>query len=86
MTPYQAFHLKKPLVAYLQIFGYQAYVHIPDNKWGKLDAKVIEGYFVSLPQNRKGYIVSNSWNLLRVYISHDVIFFETLKTSRQGTI
>jgi len=52
MTPYQAFHLKKPLVAHLQIFGYQAYVHIPDNKWEKLDAKVIEGYFVGLPQNR----------------------------------
>jgi len=46
-------------------------VHVPDDKWEKLDAKAIEGYFVSLPQNRKGYIVSNSWNPLRVYVSCD---------------
>jgi len=42
----------------------------------------IEGYFVGLPQNKKGYIVSNSWNPLRVYVSYDVIFVETPETSR----
>jgi len=57
-------------------------VHVPDNKQGKLDAKAIEGHFVGLPQNRKGYIVSNSWNPLRVYVSHDVIFVKTPETSR----
>ena len=47
-------------------------MHVPDDKWGKLDAKAIEGHFVGLPQNRKGYIVSDSRNPLRVYVSRDV--------------
>jgi len=80
-TFYQAFYLKKPSVAYLQIFEYQAYVHVPDDKQEKLDAKAVEGHFVSLPQNRKGYIVSNSQNPLRVYVSHHVTFVETPEIS-----
>ena len=47
-------------------------MHVPDNKRGKLDAKAIEGHFVGLPQNKKGYIVSDSQNPLRVYVSRDV--------------
>jgi len=86
MTPYQAFHLKKPSVAHLQIFGCRAYVHVPDDKQGKLDAKAIEGHFVGLSQNRKGYIVSNSRNPLRVYVSHDVTFVETPEISGCVTI
>jgi len=59
-TLYEAFHLKKPSVKHLQIFGCQAYVHVPDNKQGKLDAKTVEGHFIGLLQNRKGYMVSDS--------------------------
>jgi len=59
-TPYEAFYLKKPSVKHLQIFGCQAYVHVPDNKQGKLDAKTVEGHFIGLLQNRKGYMVSDS--------------------------
>ena len=40
------------------------YVHVPGNKREKLDAKAVEGHFVGLPQNRKGYMASDSWNLL----------------------
>jgi len=61
-------------------------VHVPDNKRGKLDAKAIEGHFVGLPQNKKGYIVSDSQNPLRVYVSHDVTFVETSEISRHVTI
>jgi len=35
-------------------------VYVPDDKWEKLDTKAIEGHFVGLSQNKKGYIVSNS--------------------------
>jgi len=31
-TLYEAFHLKKPSVKHLQIFGCRAYVHVPDDK------------------------------------------------------
>jgi len=61
-------------------------VHIPDDKRGKLDAKAIEGHFVGLPQNRKGYIVSDSRNPLRVYVSRNVTFVETPEISRRVTI
>jgi len=57
------------------------YVHVPGNKREKLDAKAVEGHFVGLPQNRKGYMASDSWNLLKVYVSHDVTFVETPETS-----
>ena len=85
-TSYEAFHLKKPSVKHLRIFGCQAYVHVPDDKRGKLDAKTVEGRFIGLPQNRKGYIVSDSRNLLRVYVSRDVTFVETPETSEHMTI
>jgi len=61
-------------------------VHIPDDKRGKLDAKAIEGHFVGLPQNKKGYIVSDSRNPLRVYVSRDVTFVETPEISGRVTI
>jgi len=61
-------------------------MHVPDDKWGKLDAKAIEDHFVGLPQNRKDYIVSNSWNPLRVYVSCNVMFVETPEISGHMTI
>ena len=61
-------------------------MHEPDDKWEKLDAKAIEGNFVGLPQNRKGCIVSDSRNPLRMYVSRDVTFVETPETSRRVKI
>ena len=43
----------------LRIFGCSTYVHIPDDKQGKLDPKAIEGVFIGIPRNRKGYIVAD---------------------------
>ena len=62
-TPYEAYHRKKPFVSHLQVFGCNAYMHVPDNKRGKLDAKMVEGFFVGLPENRKGYTVLERGNL-----------------------
>jgi len=56
-------------------------VHVPDNKQRKLDAKAIEGHFVGLSQNRKDYIVSDSQNPLKMYVSCDVTFVETPEIS-----
>jgi len=47
---------------------------------------MVEGCFIGLPQNRKGYMVSDSRNSLRVYVSRDVAFVETPETSEQVTI
>ena len=74
------------MVTHFQIFGYWAYVHVCDNKQGKLDAKAIEDHFVGLSQNRKDYIVNNSQNPLRVYVSHNITFVETSEISKCVTI
>jgi len=47
---------------------------------------MVEGRFIGLPQNRKGYMVSDSRNSLRVYVSRDVAFVETPETSERVTI
>jgi len=47
---------------------------------------MVEGCFIGLPQNKKGYMVSDSQNPLRVYVSYDVMFVETPETSKHITI
>jgi len=47
---------------------------------------MVKGHFIGLPQNRKGYMVSDSQNPLRVYVSCDVTFVETPETSEHMTI
>jgi len=76
MMLFKALYKRKPSVAHIQIFGCLVYMHVSDAKRGKLDTKAISGLFVGLFQNRKAYIVADSQNLLKVYISHDVIFLE----------
>ena len=58
-TPYEIYYGKKPSMAHLQVFRCNAYVHVPDKKRGKLDAKIVKGLFVGLPKNKKGYMVLN---------------------------
>ena len=76
ITPYEAYFGKKPSVEHLRIFGCSTYVHIPDDKRGKLDPKAVEGVFVGVPRNRKGYIVADKQNFLKTYVSRDVTFLE----------
>jgi len=52
-TPYELFLQKKPSVAHIQVFGCRAFVHVSDEKWSKLGPKVVKGFFVGLPENRK---------------------------------
>jgi len=47
---------------------------------------MVESHFIGLSQNRKGYMVSNSQNPLRVYISCDVIFVKTPQISKHVLI
>jgi len=51
-------------------------VHIPDEKRSKLDPKAVEGFFVGLSENKKGYVIVDSRNHLRLYESRDVTFLE----------
>ena len=77
ITPFELFYQKKPSVAHLRVFGCLVYVHIPDNKQGKLDPKAATGFFVGMSQNKKAYLVSDIQNPLKVYASCNVTFLET---------
>ena len=62
--PHKLFLQKKPLVAYIQIFGCRAYVYVLDEKRSKLDLKAVEGFFMGLSENKKGYVITDSRNYL----------------------
>jgi len=46
MTLEEKFTSKKPDVLHLTVFGYIAYVHVPDDKRSKLDPKVEKCIFI----------------------------------------
>jgi hypothetical protein len=46
MTPEEKFTSKKPDVSHLKVFGYIAYVHVPDEKRSKLDPKAKKCIFI----------------------------------------
>jgi hypothetical protein len=65
MTPKEKFTGKKPDVSHLRVFGYIAYVHVPNEKRSKLDPKVEKRIFIGYSLEQKGYRCFNSstWKL-----------------------
>jgi len=55
MTPEEKFTGKKPDVSHLRVFGYIAYVHVPDEKKSKLDLKAEKCIFIGYSSEQKGY-------------------------------
>ncbi|UYV71898.1 hypothetical protein LAZ67_9000983 [Cordylochernes scorpioides] len=78
-TPYELWFDKKPAVDHLRIFGTECFVHVPDEKRRKLDAKSKKGILVGYCSNKDGYRI---WmpNSNKVVTSRDVIFKETIPT------
>ncbi|UYV70787.1 hypothetical protein LAZ67_8000616 [Cordylochernes scorpioides] len=78
-TPYELWFDKKPAVDHLRIFGTECFVHVPDEKRRKLDAKSEKGILVGYCSNKDGYRI---WipNSNKVVTSRDVIFKETIPT------
>ena len=74
-TPYERWYREKPNVDNLRVFGCNVYVHVPDQKRRKLDAKAIKGVFVGYPSGTKGYkiFVPESRSMI---CSRDVQFLE----------
>ena len=75
MTPYECWYNRKPDVSNIRVFGCKTYVHIPDQKRGKLDRKSVPCIFVGYPDNSKGYKLYNPESKQMVR-SRDVIFLE----------
>ena len=75
VTPYEHWYGKKPDVSNRKVFGWKAYVIVPDAKRkGKFDRKSIP-CFVGYPANNKGFKFYNpqTKQMLR---SRDVIFLK----------
>lgn len=83
-TPYEVWNNKSTDIKYFQIFGSEAYVHIPKEKRKKWDAKSKKGIFVGYEQNTKGYRIyfpeSN-----KIEIARDVKFLESQEKEMERT-
>jgi hypothetical protein len=55
MTPRDKFIGKKLYASHLKVFGYIAYVHVPDEKRSKLDPKAEKCIFIGYSFKQKGF-------------------------------
>ena len=75
MTPEEKFIGKKPDVSHLKVFGYIAYVHVPDEKRSKLDPKADKCIFIGYSSEQKGYRCFSPFTR-KLQVSRDVVFNE----------
>lgn len=74
-TPFERWVGRKPSLKHFRVFGSAAYVHIPDVKRSKLDAKAQKLLFVGYCEDRKAYrFLDPETN--RITISRDARFVE----------
>jgi len=78
MTPEEKFTSKKPNVSHLRMFGYIAYVHVPDEKRSKLDPKAEKCIFIGYSLEQKGYRCFNL-SIRKLQVSIDVVFDEMVR-------
>ena len=75
ITPYEAWHARKPSVAHLRVFGCLAYALVPEQQRRKLDDKVVKCIFVGYSSESKGYRLYHQ-QTKRILVSRDVVFVE----------
>ena len=75
ITPYEAWHGRKPFVAHLHVFGCLAYALVPVQHRRKLDDKVVKCIFVGYSSESKGYMLYHP-QTKRILVSRDVVFVE----------
>ena len=83
-TPYELWNSGQvPDVSYFRIFGCKVYMHVPNDKRRKLDAKAVEATFVGYESGAKGYRLWDK-RTRSLKLSRDVNFEEGVFPSRQG--
>ena len=75
ITPYEAWHGRKPSVAHLRVFGCLAYALVPAQQRSKLDDKAVKCIFVGYSAESKGYRLYYP-QTKRILVSQDVVFVE----------
>jgi hypothetical protein len=58
-TPHEVWLGKKPSLSHLKVFGYDTFVHVPEEKRNKLDNKAIKCIFINYKEGMKGF---NLWD------------------------
>ena len=76
-SPFEVWTGRKPNLAHIRVFGSRTFVHIPDARRTKLDAKCVEGVLVGYCENTKAYRVYIP-SQRRVAVSRDVIIDEAV--------
>ena len=74
-SPYELMFEEKPSVKHFKVFGSICYVHVPDEKRTKLDAKAQKCIFIGYDERKKGWKCMDP-ETLKICISRDVIFDE----------
>ena len=83
-TPYELWNSGQiPDVSHFRIFGCKGYMHVPDDKRRKLDAKAIEVTLVGYESGAKGYRLWDK-HTHSLKLSRDVTFDESVFPSLQG--
>ena len=75
ITPYEAWHGRKPSVAHLRVFGCLVYALVPVQHRRKLDDKAVKCIFVGYSSENKGYRLYHSQTKC-ILVSRDVVFVE----------
>jgi len=81
--------MQKPDVSHLRVFGYIAYVHVPDENRSKLDPKAEKCIFIGYSLEQKGYRCFNP-SIQKLQVSRDVVFdemvswYSPLKVAKDG--
>ena len=76
LTPYEIFVGTTPILSHLKVFGSIVYVHIPNEKRQKLDAKSEKCILVGYSSKKKAYKCFNP-STRAVRVSRDVVFDES---------
>ena len=75
-TPFELWHLIKPSIHHLRVFGCKVSVLIPEEQRGKLDARSWTGTFVGYSNTQKGYRIWNNQKE-QIFTVRDLIFYES---------
>ncbi|MCO5600080.1 hypothetical protein L7F22_054188 [Adiantum nelumboides] len=80
MTPFQAYYGRKPTVSHFRVFGCSAFVHIPKEKWQKLDFKSRKLLFLGYSAESDAYRLYDP-DTRTTTVSRVVVFDESFITS-----
>ena len=75
ITPYEAWHGKKPSVSHLRVFGCFAYALVLQQHRRKLNDKAVKCTFVGYSAESKGYMLYHPQSK-RILVSRDGVFVE----------